>query len=131
VCRVFLHGPEDFGYFALEGGEFSREDGTAWVQNQVYRDRELWERGADGFAHAALDAVAIDGFSKRFGDREADARAFWDELLRVLWFRYTNGVEVADGAAKLLAAGLVNALVISVFAKAMGCEGRGHRRRQG
>ena len=76
-CRVVggLDAAEDGGDFALELGEVEVDDGAAGVEDDVDGRGEEGEGGADGFAQATLDAVAIDGLAEGFGDGEADARA--------------------------------------------------------
>src|SRR5580704_11496663 len=80
-----LDGAEDHGYLALEGGEFEVDDAAAGVENDVDGNGEGGEIFADGLAHAALDAVAVDGLAHDFAYGEADAR--------------TGGVGVAEGRA--------------------------------
>jgi hypothetical protein len=81
--------------------------------------------GADGFAEAALDAVAIDGLAEGLGDGEADAGAGGEGAagFSIGPERGARGVEVGELLAELLATGLVDDLVVSVFAEAMGHRG--------
>ncbi len=114
-----LDAAEDGGDFALELGEVEVDDGAAGMQDDVDGGGELRESGADGLAQATLDAVAIDGLAEGLGNGEADARAGGGGT-PVGW---TRCVEVGELLAELLATGLVDELVVGVFAEAMG-----HRR---
>jgi len=111
-----LDAAEDGGDFALELEEVQVDDGASGMEDDVDGRGEEWEGGADGFAQAALDAVAVDGFAEGFGDGEADAGA-WGVGAALSG---AKGVEVGDLFGELLAAGLVDELVVGVFAQAVG-----------
>jgi hypothetical protein len=120
-----LDAAEDVCDLALELREVEVDDGAAWMQDDVDRRCEQRERGADGLAQAALDAVAIDGFAEGLGYREADARAggLGSPVCRA------QRVEVGELLCELLAAGLLDELVVGMFAQAV-CGRRGdHEKR--
>ena len=108
-----LDGAEDGADLVGEGGEGLGEDGAARVEDDVdgavVEEREV---GADGLAHAALDAVAVDGFAEGFGDGEADSGA-----QREAGVVRAEGDEEAHLTGELFAAGGVHALVVGVFAE--------------
>jgi hypothetical protein len=115
-----LDGAEDVGDLALEGGEIEIDDAAARMEDYVDGCAEGGEVFADGFAHTALDAIAIDGFAQDLADGEADAwggdagiakwGAIWPKLR-------AEAEEKAHLLCKLLAAGFVDALIVGVFAK--------------
>jgi hypothetical protein len=98
-----LDGAEDGGDFAFELGEIEVDDGAAGMQDNIYRRGEERECGADSLAHAALDAVAVDGFAESFGNSEADAGS--DGVGSAVGG--TQRVEVGELLAELLAAGFI------------------------
>ena len=96
------------------------------MQDEVYRSGEQGQGMADSLPHATLDAVAVDGFAERFGNGETDAWAGCGAALLAL--RRAKGVELADLFGELLAAGLVDALEVSVFPQPVsGGGGHGER----
>ena len=115
-----LDAAEDVGYFAVEEGEVEVDDGAAGVEDDVDWGGELGEVPADGLAHAALDAVAVDGLAHDLAYGESDARGGLGEVA----VGGAGGDEVAHLLGELLAAGLVNALVVGVFPQAE--DERGH-----
>jgi hypothetical protein len=115
-----LDSVEDVGHFALQGGELKIDDAAAGVENYVYWSVEGSEVVADGLAHAALDAVAVDGLAHYFSDSKANAwtcgvRATQGCAIRAE--RRTQKEEVRHLLRELFAAGLVDALIVGVFAK--------------
>ena len=119
-----LDAAEDCGDLALELGEVEVDDGAARMQDDVDGRGEQREGRADSLAQAALDAVAIDGFAERLGHGEADARAGGGGASASAG---RECVEVGELLAELLAASLVDELVVGVFAEAVGhrrCETR-------
>ena len=70
-----LDGAEDAGHLTLESGELEIDDAAARVEDYVDRRAKGGEIVADGLAHAAIDAIAIDGLAHDFTDGEADAGA--------------------------------------------------------
>lgn len=119
VLGELLDGAEDGGDLAVEEGEVEVDDGAAGVQDDVDGEGEEIEIVADGLAHAALDAVAVDGLAHDFADGKADAGAGGvgvAERFAVCTERGAEAVEVAHLLGELLAADLVDALVVGVFA---------------
>jgi len=110
-----LDAAEDGGGFAFELEEVEVDDGAAGVEDDVDWGGEVGEGGADGFAEAAFDAIAVDRSTEGFGDGKADPGA-GSVAAPVCW---AQGVEVGDLFGELLAAGLVDQLVVSVFAEAV------------
>jgi hypothetical protein len=111
-----LDAAEDLRDFAFKLWKLKVDDRTAGVQDDIDRGGEDVQLVADSFAHAALDVVAIDSSAKGFGNREADSWAW-----RVATpFGWAHGIEVGNLLGKLLAACLVDELVIGVFAQAVG-----------
>ena len=68
VVGELLDCAEDGCDFAVEQGEVEVDDGAAGVEDDVNRKGEEGEVFADGLAHAALDAVAIDGLAHDLTD---------------------------------------------------------------
>jgi len=123
-----LDAAEDGGDLTLELGEVEIDDRAAGMQDDVDGRGEERERGADGLAEAALDAVAVDGLAEGFGDGEADA---WAGGVGSA-VSGTERVEVGELLRELLAAGFIDELVVGVFAQTMsGLRDRrgGHGRR--
>ena len=117
-----LDAAKDGGDFALELGEVEVDDAAAGVKDDVDRGGEMRECGADGFAQAALDAVAIDRLAEGLGNGEADAGAGGCGAAGC----WAGCVEVGELLAELLAAGLVDELVVGVFAESMRVGGDRH-----
>jgi hypothetical protein len=114
---------EDLGDLALERRELEFEDGAAGVEDDIDGCLEQMQVFADGLAHAALDAVAVDGLAHDLADGEADAgRA---DLFT--WLKGAEGKEEGHLFRELLAARLVDALVVGVFAEAEGDSEHGGR----
>lgn len=107
---------EDLGNFTLEDGEFKRKHGAAWMQDHIHGRLEQRQVFTDSFAHASLDAIAIDGLAQNFANSETDTR-------RTGFLPLDCGSkrkEVGHLLSELFTARLVNALIISMFAKAEG-----------
>ena len=116
-----LDGTEDGGYFTLQGGKVKVDDAAAGMEDDVDRRGEGAEVVAHHLAHAALDAVAIDGLAHDLAHGKAHARAGGAgiaERCAVGAELGAEGEEVAHLLRELLAAGLVDALIVGVFAGA-------------
>jgi len=127
-CCV-LDGAEDAGYFAIEGGELEVDYAAAGMEDDVHGSAEGAEVFADGLAHAALDAVAIDGPAHDFAYGESHARACGlcaTQRCTVGTELRTKSEEVRHLLRELLAAGLVDALIIGVFAETEDVGPRSH-----
>ncbi len=119
---------EDIGDFAVEGSELKIDYAAAGVKDYVYRRVECGQIVSDCLAHAALDAVAIDGLAHDLADGESDTRTSGicvTQGLAVGANLGTYGEEIGHLLAKLLAAGFVDALIVSVFAETED-DGSGH-----
>jgi hypothetical protein len=90
--------------------EFAGEDGASWVEDEVERwSEEICGLLAEGGAHAALDAIAVDGFAEDFGDGEADAHASG-------WGRgWLGGEKEGAKGSAAFAAVFIDALVVGVL----------------
>jgi len=116
-----LDGAEDRGNFAFKSGELKVDDAAPGVEDDIHRGVERGEIVANRFAHAALDAVAIDCLAHYFADSETDARAFGvgaAQRCAVGAELRTQSEEVRHLLRELFAASLVDALIVSVFAEA-------------
>lgn len=124
---LLLHGPldsaEDVGYLAVEDGEFEVDDAAARVEDNVDGSVEGGKVAADGLAHAALNAVAVDRLAHDLSYGKTDAGTGGvgiAERLAVGALQGPKGEEVAHLFGELLAARLIDALVVGVFAQAEG-----------
>ncbi len=116
-----LDGAEDLGDFTLEDGELKIEHGTAGMEDDIDGRSKQREVFADGLAHTPLDAIAVDGLPHDFANGEADAGCCEVGRLTGMRIRFRpKGEEVAHLLRELLAARLVDALVIGVFAEPEG-----------
>ena len=75
LLRGGLDEAEDTGHFTLECGEFEVDDGSARVKDDIDRSAERGEVAADSLAHAAFDAISIDGLAHGLTYGESDAGA--------------------------------------------------------
>ena len=128
---LLLNLAEDVGYLAGESGEVEVDDGAAGMEDDVDREAEGGEVGADGLAHAALDAVAVYGFAHDLAYGEADSGS--GGVNGALGcFRGAEGEKEGHLLAELLAARLIDALVVGVFTEAEDDGGRRrHKKSQG
>jgi hypothetical protein len=118
-----LDGAKDVGYFPLQRGEVEVDDAASGVEDDVHRSVERGQVFANDLPHAAFDAVAVDGLAHDFADGEADAGGVGVGVAEggaVGPKLRAEGEEVAHLLAELFAAGLVDALVIGMFAQAEG-----------
>jgi hypothetical protein len=103
-----FNGREDFGNLALQSGKLRRKHRPAGMQYYIDVPRERGQIEPNGFAHAALDAIAIDGLTQNAPGRKADARTYAraGRSLRE---------KVCHRGRKVFAASLIHALIIRVF----------------
>src|ERR1700739_3588191 len=74
VCGA-LDSPEGRSHFALQGSEVEIEETAARMKDDIDRSVEKRDVAANRFAHAPLDAVAVDSFADGLGDGKADTCA--------------------------------------------------------
>src|SRR5579862_3933028 len=72
---VRSHRGEDTRNLALKFCEFHVDDGFARMQHDIDGSRESAEIEAYGFAHAPLDAIALDSFPEHAACSETHARS--------------------------------------------------------
>jgi hypothetical protein len=123
-----LDGAEDIGDFAVEGSELKIDYATTGVKDYIYRRVEGGKVVTDRLAHAALDAVAIDGLAHDLADGESDAGTAGvcvTQGFAVGANLKTQSEKIRHLLAKLLTAGFVDALIVSVFAESED-DGSGH-----
>src|SRR5271168_3364687 len=124
-----LYGTKDVSYFTLERGKLQVDYAAAGVEDDVDRRVEAGKVVADRLAHAALDAIAIDGLAHDLANGESDARAgsvCVAQRCTVGAALRTQGEEVRHLLRKLFAACLVDALIVGVFAETEDDGFRGH-----
>jgi hypothetical protein len=105
----FDHGKNP-GNFALQCGELSTEHDPAGMQHHVDIARQQRQVEPHRFAHATLDAVALDGFAQDTASRQTDARTH-------ARMRSSIGEKIRHRGRKMFAAPLVHTLIISVLAQ--------------
>ncbi|HWE83606.1 MAG TPA: hypothetical protein VG267_01585 [Terracidiphilus sp.] len=66
---------EDTHDLGFQFREIEGKDGAPGMQDQIGGRGQQIDVAAEGFTHAALDAVALVCFAKDFADSKADARA--------------------------------------------------------
>ncbi len=117
-----LDGAEDLGDFAFKYAEVQVDYGAAGMEDDVDGGMEERKVFANSLAETALNAVAVDRLAEDLTDGKADAGsvAGTAEGAAVGAERRAKGEEETDLFRKLLAAGLVGALEVGVFAEAVG-----------
>ena len=71
---VLFHHLERPLHFLVELGEICCQGRFLWIKNNVYRYREFRQMKTNRLAHAALDAVALNGSAEGPGNGESDTR---------------------------------------------------------
>src|SRR3954470_12911474 len=74
VARSLLNGAKYLRYFAVERSEVEIDDAAARMQDYINRAFERSDVAANGLAHAAFDAIPVDGLPHDLADGEPDAR---------------------------------------------------------
>ncbi len=118
--RGALDGTEDIRDLTVEGCSLEVDYTAAGVEDDINRCAEGRQVPTDGLAHAALDAIAFDSLAHDFADGESDAGACGvcvTQRRAVGAQLGAQGEKVGHLPGELFAPGLVDALVVSVFAK--------------
>jgi hypothetical protein len=124
-----LDRAEDRGYFTFESAEFEVDNAAPGMKNDIYWGVERRQIVAYSFAHTALDAVAINCLAHYLANSETDARALGVCAAQQFAIRAelrAQGEKVRHLFRELFAAGLVNALIVSVFSETEGDSSGGH-----
>jgi hypothetical protein len=98
---------KDPGYFALQSGEFRSQDHSPGVQDHVDIARQQGQVQPHRFAHAPLDAVAVDRFAQNAAGGQTHTRTNAGRPL---------SKKVCHRRREVFAAPLINALIVCVLA---------------
>jgi hypothetical protein len=108
------------GHFALKVCEFQIDYARARMKYDVDRNAQERKLPANRFAHAPLDAIAMDGIPQYLAYRQTDAstlRVGATQRMPVCAFRGAQQEEVTHLFTELLAAAGIYALIVGMFAQ--------------
>jgi len=71
--RGLFNDRKNFAYFTLQSRKFSGQHRSPRVQHHIDVSRQQLQVETYGFAHAPLDAVAVDRFADSPGNGDAEA----------------------------------------------------------
>jgi hypothetical protein len=107
---------EDMSDLTIQQGEVKIQNSSTGVKNDIERAFEQSDVTTHGFTHPALDSIPIHRLSHHLANGKPNPRA--GPIVASL--RIARRDEVAHLPGELLAARLIDALVIGVFAEAKG-----------